>query len=264
MKAACCLVILCLFPITLIASEANEVVKDEAVIAEVKFEDIQLPKTNSSEYWVVRSEAIGDLTRLLTKKRAEMKQKRQMLSDFLLKIGKAEEMSSAKIEVPDDPNLYAMALGILDGLEQRDIPLPKNLPTWEELVEFAMRFVLYEGFVPMEFDGDEDVQKFIEVCKKKEEYAQKVRKDMRAYVNDCLKMWIYLGTIDQQSACKEWAVEMKQNAEKERAAERAAAVQERRTAALARQEEERQKKFADAENRRQARWNNRYTSDYRW
>ncbi len=257
----------------------------EAAVEEVKFEDIQLPEKDSPEYWVVRSEAMGELTPLLTRKRAEMKKKRQMLADYLLQIGKAEDTAAANVEVPDDPTLYAKALGVLDEYKQRDIALPAKLPTWEESAQFAMRFVLYEGYRPMQFDGVEDAKGFSEVCIKKEQYAQKVRKEMRSYVKDCLKMWTYLGTIDQQAACKEWAVGIKMDAKKAEDAERAAVSESRRMASLERRESEKERKLQDAQDRasfrstrrsrayqsrddrlryRQTRLDDRYTNSYRW
>jgi hypothetical protein len=303
MKTSTYLAIFCLFSMMLVvvgvsgAAKVIEVAAEEPAVAEkspalaeaaveeVKFEDIQLPKKDSPEYWVVRSEAMGELTPLLTRKRAEMKKKRQMLADFLLKIGKAEDMAAANIEVPDDPTLYAKALGLLDEYKQRDIALPAKLPTWEDTAQFSMRFVLYEGYRPMQFDGVEDAKGFSEVCVKKEQYAQKVRKEMRSYVKDCLKIWTYLGTIDQQAAAKEWAVGMKMDAKKAANAERAMLAEERRMAALDRRESEKERKFEDAQDRasfssstkerryqsrddrlryRQTRLDDRYTNHYRW
>jgi len=290
MKIITYLSIFGLFPMMLAAAEVQETApsagpKDEPVAEEVKFEDIQLPEKDSPEYWVVRSDAMNELTPLLTKKRAEMKQKRQMLADYLLKIGKAEEMAAAQIEIPDDPTLYVKALGLTEDFEKREIVLPKKLPTWEETVQFAMRFILYEGYIPMQFIDAEDIRGFIEVCKKKEQYAQKVRGEMRGYVKDCLKMWTYLGTIDQQAACKEWAVQLKLEAEKAKAAERAMLAEQRRLAALDRRETEKDRKFQDAQDRasfhssrreriyksredllryRQTRLDERYTNYYRW
>jgi hypothetical protein len=257
----------------------------EPAVEEVKFEDIQLPDKEDPDYWVIRSDAVTELTRLLTSKRAEMKQKRQMLADYLLKINKAQEMAAANIEVPDDPKLYAQALGVLDGFEQRDIPLPKKSPTWEELAEFAMRFIISEGYVPMQFDGAEDKASFIKVAQQKEQYAQKVRREMRGYVKDVLKMWIYLGQINEQSAAKEWAVQMKLDAEKGKAAERAMLAEQRRMAAADRREAKEDQKFEDAQQRasfyssrrerayqsrqdrlnyQQTLLNERYTNYYRW
>ena len=264
---------------------ADEPVAEEAGAEEVKFEDIQLPEKGSPEYWVVRSEAMGELTPLLTRKRAEMKKKRKMLADYLLKIGKAEDMAAANVEVPDDPTLYAKALGLIDEYKQRDIALPTKLPTWEETAQFSMRFVLYEGYRPMQLDGVEDAKGFSEVCIKKEQYAQKVRKEMRSYVKDCLKMWTYLGTIDQQAACKEWAVGIKLDAKKAADAKRAMVAESRRMASLERRESEKERKFEDAQDRasfrstrrsrhyqsrddrlryRQSRLDERYTNNYRW
>ena len=263
----------------------EKVIPGEVIPEQVKFEDIQLPEKGSADYWVIRSDAVTELTRLLTSKRAEMKKKRMMVADYLLKIGKAEEMASAQIEVPDDPKLYAQALGLLESYEQRNIALPKKLPTWEESADFAMRFIIFEGHVPMQFDGDEDLQSFVEVCKKKEAYAQKVRREMRSYVRDCLKMWTYLGTIGQQSAAREWAAQMKLDAEKARSAEQAMIAEQRRMTALERREADKERKFQDAQDRasfystrreraytsrqdrlryQQTLLNERYVNSYRW
>ena len=266
------------------ATEAEPAAEVEPADGEVKFEDIQLPEKDSPEYWVVRSEAIGELTPLLTKKRAEMKKKRQLLADYLLKIGKAEDMAAANIKVPDDPALYAKALGVDQDLKDLNA-MPKKRPTWEELAQFSMRFVLHEGYRPMQFDSVEDAAGFAEVCRKKEQYAQKVRKEMLGYVKDSLKMWTYLGTIGEQSAAKEWAVGMKLDAEKMKNAERAMVAEDRRMASLERRESAKEQKFEDAQDRasfrssrrsrvyqsrddrvqyQQTLLNDRYTNSYRW
>lgn len=291
MKISTYLAIICLFTMSFVmvgvsaAAKVVEVAAEEPAVEEVKFDDIQLPEKDTPEYWVVRSEAMGELTPLLTKKRAEMKKKRQLLADYLLKIGKAEEMAAADIKVPDDPALYAKALGVDQGLKDLDVSMPKKLPTWEELAQFSMRFVLHEGYLPMQFDSPEDAAGFADVCRKKEEYAQKVRKEMRGYVKDALKMWTYLGTIGEQAAAKEWAVGMKLEAEKMKNAERAMIADERRMAATDRREEEKERKFQDAQDRasfrssrrergyqsrndrlqyQQTLLNDRYTNYYRW
>ncbi|MHC5156529.1 MAG: hypothetical protein ACYSOZ_00320 [Planctomycetota bacterium] len=268
-----------------VTGQVQKVMPEEVIPEEVKFEDIELPEKGTPDYWVVRSDAVTELTRLLTSKRAEMKKKRMMLADYLTKIGKAGEMASQTIEVPEDPALYAKAMGLTESFEERDIPLPKKLPTWEESAEFAMRFIIFEGHVPMEFDGTEDIQSFADVCMKKEAYAQKVRREMRAYVKDCLKMWTYLGTIGEQGACKEWAVQMKLDAEKSKNAERAMMAEQRRMASAERREAEKERKFQDAQDRasfrssrrergyqsrqdrlqyQQTLLNERYTNHYRW
>lgn len=307
MKTYLYLTFICLFSMTLFAADAAEetravtkddsstsqtttnqvqkVMPEDVIPEEVKFEDIKLPEKGTPDYWVVRSDAVTELTRLLTSKRAEMKKKRMLLADYLTKIGQAEAMASAKVEVPEDPALYAKAMGLTESFEERDIPLPKKLPTWEESAEFAMRFIIFEGHAPMEFDGAEDIQSFADVCMKKEAYAQKVRREMRAYVKDCLKIWTYLGTIGEQGACKEWAVQMKLDAEKSKNAERAMMAEERRMATAERREAEEERKFQDAQDRasfrssrrergyqsrndrlqyQQTLLNDRYTNHYRW
>jgi hypothetical protein len=258
---------------------------EEEAAERSRFEAIELPAKDSPEYWVVRSDAITELTPVLTQKRKEMKQKRQMLADYLLKIGKGQDMASKNIEVPDDPMLYAKALGVDNVYAEKDIDVPKGLPTWEETAEFAMRFIIDEGYVPMQFDGQDDIADFIQVAKQKEQYAQKVRKEMRSYVKDALKMWIYLGQIGEQSAAKEWAVQMKLDAEKGKNAERAMIAEERRMANLNRREAEKDRKYQDAQDRasfrssrrervytsrddrlkyQQTLLNERYTNYYRW
>ena len=313
MKNSTYLAIICLFAMSFVmvgvsgAAKVIEVEKEEPVAVEapastepatkeeptaevepaddeIKFEDIQLPEKDSPEYWVVRSEAMGELTPLLTKKRAEMKKKRQMLADYLLKIGEAENMAAANVQVPDDPALYAKALGVDQDLKDLNA-MPKKRPTWEELAQFSMRFVLHEGYRPMQFDSVEDAKGFADVCKKKEEYAQKVRKEMLNYVKDCLKMWTYLGTINQQSAAKEWAVGMKLDAIKQENTQRQMLADERRTASLQRRQQAEEQKFQDAQDRasfssstRERRYesrdsrlqyqqtllSDRYTNNYRW
>jgi hypothetical protein len=285
MKTRFYVLILLLTSMTLSAQEAATAPATELSVEQVKFEDISLPPKESPEYWVVRSDAITELTPVLTSKRAEMKKKRQMLADYLLQIGKAEEMASKKIEVPDDPKLYAQALGLAQTFDRKDIELPHKLPTWDELAEFAMRFIISEGYVPMDFDGSDDLASFIEVVKKKEQYAQKVRQEMRGYVKDALKMWIYLGDIGEQSAAKVWAVQMKVDAEKAKGAERAMLAEERRMANLERREAKRERQFQDSQDRaafrssrrqrvynsrnerlryQQSLLNDRYTNYYRW
>ena len=267
------------------ATEAELTAEVEPADWEVKFEDIQLPETDSPDYWVIRSDAVTELTRLLTSKRAEIKQIRQMLADYLLKIGKAEEMASKNIVVPDDPKLYFEALGLEHLYEDNDLDAPLKTPTWEELAEFSMRFIIFEGHVPMQFDGVEDVASYIQVAKKKEQYAQKVRREMQGYVKDSLEMWIYLGQIGQQAAFDEWEVQMKVDSEKAKSAERAALADQRRMVALDRRESEKERKFADAQSRasfrstrgsrnyqsrdnrlryQQTLLSDRYTNSYRW
>lgn len=262
-----------------------EMTEEQMQAEKSRFDAIELPEKDSPEYWIIRSEAVTELTPVLTQKRAEMKQKRQMLADYLLQIGKGSEMASQNIEVPDDPKLYAQALGVDDVLKEKEVEMPNRLATWEETAEFAMRFIIDEGYVPMQFDGAEDLASYIELTKKKEQYAQKVRKEMRAYVKDALKMWIYLGTINEQAKAKEWAVQMKVAAETAKGAERAMLAEERRMASLERRQAEEDRKFEDAQSRasfrstrrergyqsrddrlkyQQTLLNERYTNYYRW
>ena len=104
MKKLIIFIFMCMFSMALIAAEdktaekvaakevKSEEVKSEETEPELKFEDITFPPKEDPEYWVIRSEAMHEVTPFLTKKRAEMKDKRKFLAEYLLKIDKAEEM----------------------------------------------------------------------------------------------------------------------------------------------------------------------------
>jgi len=176
------------------------------------FSEIALPANDTMDYWVIREQCLSDLTPFLTRKRRELKEKRQILADYLLQIGKAEDYAAQNIEVPNDPKLYALAFGVLDGLEQRDIDVSKieikKRPDWNRLVEFAMKNTIYEGHVPTTIEGIEELDMYKEIVFKKERYGQKVHKELRPLANQCIKAWLYLGTINEQTNLRTHAARM--------------------------------------------------------
>ncbi len=249
------------------------------------FDTIPLPEKDSTEYWLVRSEAMNDLLPFLTKKRAEMKEKRELLANYLLKIGKAEDMAAQNIEVPEDPKLYARAMGVLDGLEEKNVTLPSKLPTWEETAQMAMRFVIDGGYVITVLDGEQDVKDYAELCVKKEAYARKVQKEMRGYAKDVIRIWMYLGTINEQDGCKAAVAQYKIDQKKIKDTEKELAMQQKSMAVQERSQSAKQAKFEDAQDRasfrstagerrydtrqdqlqyQQTLLNERYTNAYRW
>ena len=248
MKIIICLTVIYVFPMVSMPAETHDT-SAEGTTEEVDLKDIPLPQRDDPEYWVIRSDAVGEIIPLLTGKRAEIKQKRQQVADYLDRIGRTMNMAAQQIKVPDDPALYAEALGWSDSIRRRDIDLPKTLPNWEETVELAMRFIISEGYVPIQFDGVEDIQGFVDVCERKETYARKVRDDVRAYLNDYLEMWLYLKQSDEQFAYHDWVMQRELEAQRAEQAEREQWAEQRRAAAMQRKEQEKQLKFQLEQNR---------------
>ncbi len=249
------------------------------------FNAIQLPPKDSLEYWVIREQSLSDLVPFLTKKRAEMKQKRQILADYLLQIGRAEDFAAQTIEVPDDPKLYAMAFGVLKGLEQKNIDVSKiqmkQRPDWDGVVEFAMKNAIYEGYVPTQVEEGDEFQMYKDMVMKKEQYGRKVHSELRPLAQQCLKAWIYLGQINEQENLKAYVAEKKLQAKQaDEALQTQLQEQKRSTAyehAMARDEkrfeqsmdrsrqdrhDERQDYRQDALLFRQSRLDDRYTGRY--
>ncbi len=128
---------------------ANEPAREIAKETEAGGEPV-LPEKNTTEYWVVRSQAMTEFIPFLTKKRTEVKQIRQMLADYLLKIDEADKFADRNLPVVFDGKVYADILRIREGIEQMNVNIPKERPSWDALVEIAMKHVVYEGYVPTE------------------------------------------------------------------------------------------------------------------
>jgi hypothetical protein len=184
--------------------------------------DLKLPEKDSLEYWMVRSQALTELSPFLARTRREAKSDYYALTDYIKYIGKGQEFIDSGINVPFSPAEYAKAIGKSEDFVAKNIELPQKPITWEELVEWAMEFVLDEGFVPLDTESKEEIELIKSICKQKEVYAKKVRKGLRGVAQDCMEMKAYLESIDQFEACIKYTryqKEEKVKARKERSKE---------------------------------------------
>ncbi|MCE5186639.1 MAG: hypothetical protein LLF76_10995 [Planctomycetaceae bacterium] len=212
--------------------------------------DLPLPQKDSAEYWVLRSDAIQEFIPLLTKKRSEMKTRMKMLNDYLLQIGKASEFAAHDIPVTYNPAIYAEILKIGPRLRQMNIRPPNQRPTWDQLVEIAMQHVLAQGYLPADVE-DSEMQQFAAACKKKEEYGQKVLGDIRAIMDQCVRMWIYLRQIGRLDDFKAHEADVAQRQEAELDAERQAAMKQKQVATRQRAEDRKQQEYEQRMARRE-------------
>lgn len=181
---------------------AQEAAVEKAVEKVEAEPEIQLPAKDTTLYWNIRSEAVSELIPYLTSKRSEIKKKMKFLADYLLDIGKASEFAASDTKAPEDMKYYAEVLNLTKSFEEANIPIPEKRPTWDEVVEIAMKHVMFEGYVPTEIEGTEEAEMYKELCKNKERYGQKVREDLHDAITKGVRMWIYLGTIDEQANAK--------------------------------------------------------------
>jgi hypothetical protein len=214
-------------------------------------EEITLPAKDSAEYWVVRSQAVNDLTSFLTQKRAELKEKLSYFVAYLDQIGKTEDMVASNIEGTDDPAVRAMALGITDELQNKNITLPKKPLSWEELVEFSMKYIESEGYSPIDIVGDEEMASFKNILKRKETFCLKVREETLGIVDKAVKSWLYLGTIEKQKDFRLYMLEQKQQKAQAREEQRKAIIEKQGEAARQRREMQKDAKAQDKQNRMQ-------------
>ena len=170
---------------------------------------------NSAEYWIVRSQAMTELTPFLTTTRTEAKVHYTALTDYLVFIGKGQEFARSDIKAPLNPVEYARAIGKTEDFVEKNIDLPGKPFTWNELVEFAMEFIIEEGYIPTDVDGKKEIEMIKKISQQKEKYGKKVRDDLRKIAQECLDMKAYLESIDQFEECVKYT--RYQKAEKERA-----------------------------------------------
>jgi hypothetical protein len=175
-----------------------------------------LPEKDSLEYWMVRSQALTELTPFLTRMRTETKGHYNALTDYLKFIGKGQDFARSGIKAHLSPAAYAKAIGKTEQFVEKNIDLPNKLFTWEELVEWAMEFVLEEGYTPSDVSGDEEVDMIKKICQQKEKYGRKVRDELRKFAQDCLDMKAYLESIDEFETCIRYTRYQKEEAEKAR------------------------------------------------
>jgi hypothetical protein len=179
-------------------------------------EAVSIPPKGSVNYWTIRSRAMTDLMPFLTKKRKEMKENIVLFADFLVEIGEAEKFAGSEIKVPDDPELYAKALGVYDKMKENEIDIPKKTMSWDETAELAMKFVIIDGYTVVDVDGDEEMSQYKKISEQKEKYAKKVRQELRGYTTKCLKAWLFLGTIDKQAEFRTYAYKQREAAKNAR------------------------------------------------
>jgi hypothetical protein len=206
-------------------------------------EEIKLPVKDTPEYWNVRSEAMGELLPFLTKKRADIKKHQKVLVDYLTKLGKAEEFASLNIPIAYDPAIYAEIAQVGQGLKEMNIPAPKTRPTWEDIMDIAMKHVLFEGYLPTQMEEGDELTEFINMCKKKEEYGQKVRKDLRTSLDQCARIWVYLIKINKKDEFKAYYLDMKLEQQAQKTSEQQALLAERQAEKRDRVAEEEQARF---------------------
>jgi hypothetical protein len=214
------------------ASSASDVVQEQKEVEA----DLTLPEKDTMEYWVVRSQAMTEFIPFLTNKRAEVKKKRIMLADYLLKIEKAGDFAGLDMPIVYDPKIYADILQIGQAFEEMNVEIPKKRPSWDTLVELVMQHVIFEGYWPTEIEEGDEAKTYIDICKKKEKYGQKVRKDLRSILDQTAKMWVYLEKIEKLGGFKAYAANLILEEKARKAAERAQYIENRRQARLDRRE----------------------------
>lgn len=215
----------------------------QAEPAEPQSEEIQLPAKDSPEYWNVRSEAMSELLPFLTKKRADIKKHQKVLVDYLTKIGKAEEFASSNIPVTYDPEIYAEILQIGQGLKDMNIQKPKTRPSWDDIMDIAMKHVIFEGYLPTVLEAGDELTQFIDMCKKKEAYGQKVRQDLRTSLDQCGRVFVYLIKIDKKDEFKAYYLDLKLEQKAQQTAEQKALLADRQAERRDRVAEQEQAQF---------------------
>lgn len=91
-----------------------------------------------------------------------------------------------------------------------------------------MMHVQFEGYVPAQIEEGNDLNQFIEICSKKEQYGQKARSEMRQAMEKCAPKWVYLDSIHEKGNFKAYCANLREQQELEREAEKAAYAKERR------------------------------------
>lgn len=225
---------------------AEQAVQKDTADAGQDSAKIQLPAKNSPEYWNVRSEAISELLPFLTKKRAEMKKNQQILTDYLLNIDKASDFADKNPPVPNDPNVYFTILRIGQALDDMGVPKPQKRPSWDEIMDVVMQYVLFEGYLPTKVEEGNDLVQYVDICKKKEMYGQKVRQDLRSALDQCARMWVYLDSINKLGGFKAYYADLKLEHDQQIAQEKAKYEEAHRNQVIAQNEKAQQQKQDDA------------------
>lgn len=228
---------------------ATETISEGAANSDFDAQPPVLPDKDSIEYWVVRSEAVTELVPFLTQKRSDIKKKRQFLADYLVRIDKAADFAALNMPVKYDAQLYAEILQIGEAFEQMNVEVPKERPSWDSIVEIAMQHVLFEGYYPTDVEEGAEKTMYIDICRKKEEYGQKVRQDIRSLLDQSAKVWAYLKQIDELDNFKAYAADIILAQKAEKAQKKAQYTEMHQQDVIAREQERQERKFEDAEAR---------------
>ncbi len=132
MKKKMFIFVLTLFAATSFAAETDKSASSEKA-AEKDLSQV--------EYWVIRSQALTELTPFLSKTRTEAKGHYNMLTDYLKYIGKGQEFLESNIKAQLSPAAYAKAIGKSEEFVEKNIELPDKPMAWNQLVEMAMEFI---------------------------------------------------------------------------------------------------------------------------
>ncbi len=254
--------VLTIFVATCVAAETDKNASSE------KDAEKAIEKDQSKvEYWVIRSQALTELTPFLTKTRTAAKGHYNMLTDYLKFIGKGQEFLNSGIKSSLNPAEYAKAIGKSEEFVEKNIELPDKPMTWTQLVELAMEFIKQEGHIPTDIKDAEELEMFKKICQQKERYGRKVRDELRGIAQNCMDMKAYLESIDQFDAFLKYA--RYQKAEKEKA--RKEQMQKRREEHAAKARDRREQEKQNIWQARQNRLRNNYNRGknyryfyYRW
>jgi hypothetical protein len=232
-------------------------------------DQVELPAKDSVEYINVRSVALTELIPWFTKLRAEMRTKRKLLADYLLKINKVSDYAKQKIKLPVDARTEVELLSLPDEPQEKHVEMLSRKPSWDDFVEIAMRHVIYEGYIPTALEEGADIELFKEISWKKEVYCRKVEEDLGNILDQSVKIWVYLDSIGEQGNFIAYMVELELAEQARRSERRAAMSKMKRDGAMARAEARKEQKFAEQMRNRQARLeqrmrNNRRYHGYRW
>lgn len=200
--------------ITTATEDKNVADKDLTTIAKVV-----LPSKDTAEYWIIRTQTMNEFIPFMTEKRTEFRKTFKLISDFLVKIGKAQDFVKDGVKAPDDPKLHMEVLGLANRIAQADVQLPQKRASWEGSVELAMKVIMIEGYLPTDVADSEEFLTIKRLCAQQEKYGRKVRNELHDLVQKCLNVWFYLDTIDKQGAFREYKYleEEKERQEKEKA-----------------------------------------------
>lgn len=239
------------------SAESNEIKVDqnEPNYALSDLEGIKLPQKDDMEYWVIRSQAVNELTSFLTTKRANLQAKLVYFVDYINLLGKTDDMLSADIEISDDPLLRVKALGIEEELAKKNISVPKKPLDWEQLVEFSMRYIMSEGYSPIQILDMDELESFKNILSRNEQFCMKVRKDTNDIVDKVVRSWIYLGMIGKQKDFRLYVVEQEKLKKETRDRQRQAILEKQAEEARQRREMQKQTIWQERQNRLQNQYN---------